>query len=1010
MKSSDTAHPRIPAATCRLQFNGNFRFSDAERIVPYLHQLGISDIYSSPYLKARQGSLHGYDIVDHNQLNPEVGCCEEYDRLCAELDRYGMGQILDIVPNHMCIEGGENRRWLDLLENGPSSSHADFFDIDWDPVKNELTDKVLLPILGDQYGAVLENGELKLSFADGAFHIRYYEHLLPIIPKTYRSILTLELDFLEQQLPPDDLALQELMSIVTALVHLPFYTDRDPDRIRERYREKEVIKRRLWALYSSNETVRAHIDRSVLTFNGTKGVPQSFDLLDNLLRQQVYRLAHWRTATEEINYRRFFDINALGAIRMEHPGVFEQTHRLVLDLVREGKVTGLRVDHADGLYDPADYFETLQRACFVQLQLARLKGMLPDNSEGLVEESIEDQINALYENMRTLSPKAKPFYIIGEKILSKSERLPEDWKIFSSTGYEFISSVTGLFVDSRNSKEFDSIYRRFIGEHPSYAEIVYEKKKLFMQVSMAAEINTLAYHLNEISEENRHTRDFTLGSLIKAVVEVIAYFPVYRTYIRNNEVTDRDRQYIASSVSRARKRNPAINASIFSFIEDVLLLRYYESTDEQARQAWLNFVMKFQQLTGPVMAKGAEDTAFYVYNRLVALNEVGGFPDRFGISVEAFHGQNIDRLKNAPKALLATATHDTKRGEDVRARISVLSEIPGAWREWLARWSRMNRHLKKRVDGEAAPDRNEEYLLYQTIIGAYPPEGLAAEGRTDFAARIKAYMIKAMREAKNNTSWISPNSFWEEAVLHFVDSILTSSTPFLADLEKQLPLLIQCGLINSLSQVLLKISSPGIPDFYQGTELWDFSLVDPDNRRPVDYRIRIDLLDELTQKELSEGMLETCRQMVTTRIDGRIKLYLTRKALNFRRENLELFESGRYLPLMVEGSCQDHVCAFERSVNDSSILVVVPLSCSRLLHDSRGLPLGQEVWQDTRLIKDIDDAAWCYRNIFTGEVLNLEEKDGRTSLALQDVLSAFPVALLERQTAGLILVEPSTSA
>ena len=988
-------HARIPLSTYRLQFNAQFRFRDAHEIVPYLHSLGISDIYASPYFKARMGSLHGYDILDQNSLNPEIGTEAEYDALVAELKRWDMGQILDIVPNHMCIDGQGNALWLDVLENGPSSIFASFFDINWHPVKQELDNKILIPILGDQYGRVLESGELRLSFADGSFFITYYNNKLPVIPKTYNNILTLNIEDLERELTADNPQFQELMSIVTALRHLPPTTEQDPERIAERYREKEVVKRRLGELYHHSTVIRCYIDGNVATFNGTQGDLSSFDLLDTLLRAQVYRVAHWRVATEEINYRRFFDINSLGAIRVEDPAVFEETHRLVFALVAAGKISGLRIDHADGLRDPEEYFRRLQSACFMR-QRCGVPALQPPEGSG--EEGREAALREEYDRIVATDPTYKPFFIIGEKILLKAEKVPEGWPVFGTTGYDFAVQVNGLFVDTANAKLFEKLYMRFLQHHIDFQDVVDENKKLVMYAAMSSEINTLGHYLNKISELNRHTRDFTLYSLIKSIVAVIAHFPVYRTYINSFEISDRDRQYIEAAVSRAKRQNPAISVSVFDFIRDVLLLRFPDNINDEHKLVWLDFVKRFQQITGPVMAKGVEDTAFYVYNRLVSLNEVGGSPERFGISLETFHGQNIERCKSRPLAMLATSTHDTKRSEDVRARITVLSEIPEQWRESLYHWSRQNRKFKRIVDGKPAPNRNEEYLLYQTLVGTWPFCAPGDDEFVEFRRRIKEYLLKAMREAKVNTSWISPNSQHEDAVMDFIDSILKKSrhNNFIDDFSAFQELTANCGIFNSLAQVLLKITSPGIPDFYQGNELWDFSLVDPDNRRLVDYRSRKKLLDELIQKETAAGPLQTAREVVATRNDGRIKLHLTYKALNFRRDNRELFASGRYLPLTVEGSCQTHVCAFERSVNGSSVMVVVPRFCTRLIQDGKGLPLGPDVWRDTRVIQPSDMTPSRYRNLFTGEVLHPREEQGRLSLALQDILAVYPVAMLEQ--------------
>ena len=1000
MEKSRFTGLRIPSSTYRLQFNSGFGFNAAAEIVPYLHDLGITDVYASPYFKAKAGSQHGYDIVDHNILNPEVGSEAEFLAYVEQLHSSGMGQILDIVPNHMCLESRDNLWWMDVLENGPGSIFNNYFDIDWYPVKQELMNKVLLPLLGDQYGAILENQELQLSFENGAFFLNYYEHRFPIIPKTYGQILSHRIRELEQALSSQDPNYQELLSILTALENLPSYTDRDRQKVTERYREKEVAKRRLSALYRENRDVREFIDGNVVIFNGEKGVPASFDLLERLLREQVYRISHWRVATEEINYRRFFDINSLGAIRMELHEVFNETHRLVFSLVREGKVTGLRVDHADGLYNPSEYFRNLQSSCFLHVCLGAMQGQADVEGE---PQNIEEQImRNYYEDVLGMDPQFKPFYIVGEKILLKGEKLPEDWPIFSDTGYGFANLVNGIFVDTRHSKEFDSIYHRFTKRQMNFQEVVYEKKKLVMQSSMSSEINTLGHHLNTISEKNRHTRDFTLNSLIKALIEVIAFFPVYRTYINSMEVSERDRQYIDYAVSKAKRKNPATNVSIFDFIRDILMLRFNESMEAHDKREWLDFTMRFQQLTGPVMAKGVEDTACYVYNRLVSLNEVGGSPERFGITIEAFHGQNIERGKFRPQSMLATSTHDTKRSEDVRARIDVLSEVPDRWREAISRWSRLNRKNKIIVDGQPVPDRNEEYLLYQTLLGAWPFCAVGDPQFETFRQRIRNYMIKALREAKINTSWINPNSMYEDAVVFFVDSILAErgTNLFLSDFAALQKLTAVCGMYTSLSLTILKMASPGIPDFYQGMEIWDLSLVDPDNRNQVNYHLRREILEKVKSGEKQLGLPRLVRELLENWRDGGIKMFVVHKTLNYRKERREVFETGKYLPLEVKGERSDQVCAFERCHDEKVALVVAPRFFVGLTDNGSRAPLGPEVWRDTRIVLPFDTAGSRYRNIFTGEELLTAQQDGATMLPLGEVLACFPVALLERVPNG----------
>ncbi|MFH1702477.1 MAG: malto-oligosyltrehalose synthase [Nitrospirota bacterium] len=1002
--------PRIPVSTYRLQFNLQFRFSEARKIIPYLHALGITDIYASPYFKAKEGSLHGYDIVDHNVLNPEVGTEKEYDELIKEVQKYYMGQILDIVPNHMCITSKENVLWMDVLENGPSSIYANFFDIDWNPVKKELRIKVLLPVLGDQYGNILENQELNLTFKEGAFFVSYYENKFPIRPKTYNLILEHRIESLRELLSGENPHFLELLSIITELKHLPPYTERNPENITERQREKEVAKKRLWKLYNGIPEIKTFINENIGIFNGIKGEPGSFDLLDKLLGKQVYRLSYWRVATEEINYRRFFDINELASIRMEDPDVFRETQRLIFRLIREGKVTGLRIDHPDGLYNPSEYFHRLQKNCFVQLRLANIeeiKKEIPSDLAGILKDEvpllsgqsdIEDEILKQYAEILLADPQFKPFYIVGEKILIKDEKMPEDWPIFSTTGYVFLNTLNGIFVDVNNTKAFDDIYERFIKIRVSYQDIVYEKKKLIMHVAMASEINTLGHYLNTLSEKDRHTRDFTLNSLISAIVEVIAFFQVYRTYITPSDVNDRDRRNIELAVSKAKRRNPAISSSIFDFLKDVLFLNYPEEFTDADKKEWTDFVMRFQQITGPVMAKGLEDTVFYVYNRFVSLNEVGGNPDRFGTTLETFHGKNIERIKFWPNALIATSTHDTKRSEDVRARINVLSEIPGEWRKCLINWRRLNKKKKPVVEGQIMPDMNEEYLLYQTLIGAWPVSQLNESEYEFFKKRIKDYMLKSVREAKVNSSWISPNTIYEDGMIFFIDRILNplSDNQFLKEFEVFQKKISHYGMFNSLSQTLLKITSPGVPDFYQGTEIWDFSLVDPDNRRPVDYEIRKKMFEEIKRNEAEVPLSRLAKDLTLNKENGMIKLYLTYKALNYRRENRELFEKGEYMALEVMGEKANNVCAFARRLAEKRIVVVVPRYFTRLIPQQGSLPFGEEVWKDSFVVVPYAEEGIKYRNVFTGEIVMTKKYNEAIILSLSEIFTNFPVALMER--------------
>ncbi len=922
-----TPRPRIPTATYRLQFNRHFTFVQARQIVPYLHSLGVSDCYASPYFQAGAESLHGYDITDHNKLNAAVGTREEYDAWVAELHAHEMGQLLDFVPNHMGIAEPQNLWWADVLENGPSSPYAAYFDIDWQPLKSGLRDKVLIPILGDQYGRVLERGELKVHYDAGRFFLRYFEHEFPIAPGTYRHILQIALDRLAAHKNEDFFA--ELQSILTALEYLPRRTECDRERIAERAREKEVIKRRLDRRCQEAPLVQEAVEKALTTINGNPGDSRSFDALDALLSEQAYRLAFWRVAAEEINYRRFFDINDLAAIRMEVPEVFAAAHRLVLKLVASGAVSGLRIDHPDGLYLPNEYFEKLQQRVARALQM-------------------------------DLPVDRRATYLLAEKILSGDEELRRDWPVHGTTGYDFMNDVIGVLVDSGAERAITTTFHKFIGHNLHFGHLVYAKKRLVMRLSLANDINVLGAMFDRISEKNRWYRDYTLDALTLAVQETIACFPVYRTYIApHRPISDTDRSVIERAITAAKRRNPALEASVFDFLRDILLFRFPENLDQAARAEHVDFVLKFQQTTGPIMAKGWEDTTFYIYNRLAALNEVGGEPQRFGLTIENFHRRNLERQQKWPASLLATTTHDTKRSEDVRARMAVLSEMPEEWRRALSRWRTLNKRWKKSIHENEAPSGNEEYLLYQTLLGAWPLarfRELNDEARSVFVRRIQDYMAKALKEAKLNTSWVQPNDLWDSAVADFIARILDPS-PKNRFLDSFIPLaeeVARAGAMNSLSQTLLKLAAPGVPDIYQGNEIWDFSLVDPDNRRPVDYATRREMLDSLG-KAKPEELLDHWR-------DGRIKLFLTQRLLHLRRENPGLFQRGSYEPIIPSGQFADCCIAFVREHQGKSLVVLAPRLTSKI-----GFPPIGQAWGDTTVQVAPD---FVGRNIFTGEVIN----------------------------------------
>ena len=954
--------PTIPAATYRLQFNADFTFDAAAAIVDYLHALGISHAYASSCLCAVPGSTHGYDVTDPTRLNPELGDEAGYERWVQALRARGMGHIVDVVPNHMGIARAANPWWQDVLENGPSSRYAAIFDIDWHPLKPELENKVLLPILGDSYGTVLEQQEIRLEYGQGAFRVRYFGHTLPVAPGTYGQVLDTGASALIEEIGADSDAGMEFLSIMSAIHRLPGRDVQDAQLREERAREKEVIKRRLAALTAASPAVLAHIGRTVDAFNGRKGEPRSFDRLDTLLSAQPYRLAYWRVAGEEINYRRFFDINELAAIRTEDPEVFERVHAFLFDLLRRGFVDGFRIDHVDGLYDPGGYLQRLQ---------ARAQEIAPD----------------------TYSESAR-FYVTVEKILGFDEELPK-WPVAGTTGYDFLVLLNGLFVDGRNESAINNVYERFTRMRAPFREISYRGKQLVLRVSMAGELNVLAHGLNRFSERNRHTRDFTLNSLAYAMREIIACFPVYRTYVNEREpVSARDREFIAHAVLEAKRRNPGRPGVVFDFVGQ-LLLKQAGYIPEEEYGEHMRFVAKFQQVTSPVTAKGIEDTALYVYNRLVSLNEVGGEPDRFGVTPEALHARLTERAARWPHGLSASSTHDTKRSEDVRARINVLSELPGAWKQATSRWARANRRGRSMLDGQSYPSRNEEYLLYQTLIGTWPFAPMTPDEEADYRARIIGYMHKAMREAKIFTSWLNPSEIHEQAMTRFVETALAPDhEAFRSDFLALARRVAQYGIYNSLSQLAVKIGAPGVPDFYQGTELWNFSLVDPDNRRPVNYARRKALLSELDATVAERGAAAVCEELTSNPRDDRMKLYTSSALLRFRRCHLDLFQQGAYQPLDVAGARREHVFAFARTHGAQTVVVAVPRLPATLLGDADVAPVGEPIWGDTTIDAPREGPS-SYRHVLTGATVCACEKDGRPAIRAADLFASFPVAVLE---------------
>jgi (1->4)-alpha-D-glucan 1-alpha-D-glucosylmutase len=979
-RDSEALESFIPIATYRLQFNKDFGFSFAVKVVPFLRQLGISHCYTSPYLKALPGSTHGYDVVDHGKLNPELGSLDDFENFVNALQQQGMGQILDIVPNHMAA-GTDNPWWTDVLENGQASRYAHYFDIAWEPLKDELRGKVLLPTLEDHYGLVLENGLLRLIFdpKKGEFKIQYYDHHFPLDPASYALILADSSGRLKSRLGGKNTHYLEFQSLSTAFENLPKHWEAHKEHIDIRTRDKQVHKNHLARLCQESDEIKQFLEENVAIFNGVVDDPVSYNRLDTLLHEQPFRLAYWRVAADDINYRRFFDINELASLRMENREVFEQTHRLVLDLIVQKKVQGLRIDHIDGLYDPRQYCQWLREEIEQQTYMASITAKQPTKMKS--------------------PPSENWIYLIVEKVLATHERLRPDWPVYGTTGYEFANVIGGLFVDAAREQEMDRIYTRFVGRKIDFDELLYDCKKLILKTAMASELNVLANQLNKIAEAHRHTRDYTVNNLRDALHEVIAWFPVYRTYVRKNSVTEEDRRFVEWAIRRAQSRSRAADTSVYDFIHRVLVLEAIDEIDNEHHKMMVDFTAKFQQVTGPVMAKGLEDTSFYIYNRLVSLNEVGGDPRRYGVSVKAFHIMNSEKSKLWPYSMLNTSTHDSKRSEDVRARIAVLSEIPDLWHKKISLWTRINRSKKRKIQGAFTPSKNDEYALYQNIIGSWPLQGQEKE-LAQFEERIVSYMIKAVKEAKVHSSWINPNSEYEDATTAFIRKLFKNDpgNRFLEDFIPFQQQVARLGMYNSLSQILLKLTAPGVPDIYQGNEIWNFALVDPDNRRPVDFSFRQNMLRDLENfvSVPDEQLAQRTHDLMDSMEDGRIKLYTIFKTLSMRWRYRDIFQNGSYLPVDVEGEKQDHLCAFARN-NDKEMacITVVP----RLLGQLLGIDLAQSLdnhslWTDTYVKIPFVIKESQFKNIFTGENLRGEIKDNNTIIPANQLFANFPVALL----------------
>lgn len=882
---------KVPVSTYRLQLHKRFTFQDAAAIAPYLWELGISHVYSSPYLQAAPESMHGYDVVDHQRVNQELGGEPAFERFSKTLGENGLGQVLDIVPNHMAI-GAQNRMWWDVLENGQSSRYASFFDIDWMPAEARLREKVLVPVLADQYGRVLEAGEIQLTRKGADFRVTAAGQMLPVSPTSLPALLDAAADYANSD---------GLRFAAASLGRLPSPTYEDRRAVLDRHRDAVVIGDLLDRLCAEDAKVCVALDRAVADLNA------DHDGLDAFLSMQNYRLSYWKTADQQLGYRRFFDVNSLIGLRMERPHVFEETHALILEWLHRGVLDGVRVDHPDGLRDPKQYFERLREA----------------------------------------APEA---WIIGEKILAAKEFLREDWPIEGTSGYDFMNIVLGLMVKPEGMAQLTMVYGEFTGEPVEFPPIAHEKKIAVTQEALGSDVNRLASIFVDICENHRNQRDFTRAEIRRAIREIASCFAIYRTYVvpQRSEMTDEDKHFIRCAVQCAKDNRTDIDGGLFDFFEQVLTL-------EEAGRLESEFVLRFQQFTSPVMAKGVEDTAFYCYNRLTAMCEVGGDPGRDGISVAEFHAYQEKMQATHPSTMTTLSTHDTKRADDVRARLTVLSEIPHEFADAIQRWTRMNE--EKKTGG--LPDRNSEYFLYQTLIGAWPID----------AERTKQYMQKAMREAKQQTTWTANNKEYEDALNGFIDALL-ADTEFVGDLETFVARLLVPGRLNSLGQTLLKQTAPGVPDLYQGAEAWDLSLVDPDNRRPVDYDLRRKMLAELKSANVSA----IAAKLEDEKDAGLPKMFVVHRCLTLRREHPDWFgPEAAYKPVLAEGSKARCVVAFTRG---DRVLTLTPRLPLTLAGD----------WAGTTI--EVPNGSWTNR--LTGESVS-----GGTVKVAQ-LLSGFPVALLVR--------------
>ncbi len=915
---------QTPIATYRIQFHKEFNFQSVSQIIDYLQKLGISTIYASPVFKAASGSTHGYDVADPNQVNPEVGTPEEFTNLLTTLQSKKLSWLQDIVPNHM-VFSSENQLLMDVLEKGYASPYSSHFDIEWNHPNEALRKKLMVPFLGSPYHEILKKGELQFKYTDGLFCIAYYDLHLPLRIESYP--LLIGKNRVAQGGQENDLSKlsNELVEAFAAIASV---------KGEERVAQMEKAKQVLWQAYTGNKAFKSHVDKILKAFNS------NIEKKHQLLAFQYFRLAYWRVANREINYRRFFNINQLISIRVEDPAVFAQTHQFIFKLLENPAVSGVRIDHIDGLNDPLSYLHHLRE-------------------------------------------KAPEAYIVVEKILEQGEKLPEKWPVQGTSGYDFLTYLNNLFCYHPNREQFHQVYSDFIGKKFIYEELLYEKKKFVLERLFVGDLEKLFLQFKRLSFYIPEGVDILQSDLRQTLGVLLACFPVYRTYINSPAVSEQDKIYIEEAFHKAESLLPDQKNTLL-FLRKILLLEFPKNLNKLKMSSWLKTVMQFQQISGPLMAKGLEDTTFYIFNRLISLNEVGGDPEVFGISTEEFHQFNQDQLQHWPLKINASATHDTKRGEDVRARINVLSEIPQEWEKQIKKWQQLNKPLQGKSKKEEWSISNEEYFLYQSLVGGWPVEEPLPE---NFADRLSEYLLKAMKEAKVNTSWSTPNQEHEEQAVAFAKKILDPSHGFIAAFRPFQKKVAHYGIFNSLAQSVVKLTSPGVPDVYQGCELWDLSFVDPDNRRPVDYQIRQSYLEQILAKVKTDrqGLLA---DLLQSKEDGRIKLFTVYTCLHLRNQYVALFNEGMYIPLEVSGKYKEHIIAFARQKEGQSVIIAVPRFLTKVISEEQ-LPLGEPVWADTtlELPKSLDAGNW--RDAFSEKSIKSTGK-----LLAKDLFKDFPVSVL----------------